>query len=155
VSVQIEIEAVDSMPAGALMRLSEMASQVLRRLGIDSTLTILVAADDVVQEMNARYRGIDAPTDVLAFPAGPLPPEVAETPYLGDLILAYHHTIAQAQQYGHPPADEFALLVVHGILHLAGYDHDTPETQRQMWQKQTELLSAIGVDMIVPDYVHE
>ncbi len=156
VQIDDDLELTRAMPAEALQRLAAAAEVTLQRLGITSTLTIYIAADAFVQDLNARYRGVDAPTDVLSFRAESLPPEVAEheTPYLGDVIVAYARTLAQALQSGHRPADAFVLLVVHGILHLVGEDHDTPATQQQMWRKQTELLNTLAVDISVPDFVH-
>ncbi len=147
----------NTMPVSALQRLSTVATHILEHLGVKAALTIVIATDDYVQALNREHRGIDAPTDVLSFAADPLPPPiVAEegNDYLGDLILAYHHTLSQAQAANHNPADEFALLVVHGILHLVGYDHDSPATQQVMWAKQAELLEMLGIGLTVPDFIH-
>lgn len=144
----------ENMPTEALQQLASVATQVLEALDITATLTIYIATDDYVQTLNREYRGVDAPTDVLSFAAEPLPPEVEEEAYLGDLILAYHHTLQQARQAGHDPLDEFSLLVVHGILHLAGFDHNTPTTQRIMWTKQAELLKMLGINLTIPDFIH-
>ena len=80
------------------------------------------------------------------------PEEAYEAPYLGDLIVAYPYTARQAAKAGHTLADEFTLLVVHGTLHLLGYDHDTAENQDRMWAKQAELLAALGVTGITVEY---
>lgn len=118
----------------------------------DSTMTVVIAGDDTITRLNRDYRGVDAPTDVLSFPADAMPDEFDdEPPYLGDLVIAYPYALAQAQQHGHTPADSFALLVVHGTLHLLGYDHDTPENRASMWQAQERALLALGISpAIVP-----
>lgn len=156
VQIDDDLELSPAMPAEALMKLADVAHQVLQRLAVVADLSIVIAPDELVHDLNKRHRGVDAPTDVLSFPAEPLPPEIAaeETPYLGDLILAYPYTLTQAQATHHNPADEFALLVVHGILHLLGYDHDTPASQQIMWQKQAELLKMLDIAIVVPDFVH-
>lgn len=113
-------------------------------------LTLVNSSDEHVQALNKQYRGINAPTDVLSFPAAPLPEEMAEAPYLGDLIVAYPYTKRHAEEAGHNPDDEFVLLAIHGTLHLLGYDHDTPENQTAMWTEQGEALGAFGINIEVP-----
>jgi probable rRNA maturation factor len=153
-----DLSLEENMSAEALLRLETVAVATLQRLDFtpEIGLSIYVASDAYVRQLNRRYRGVDAPTDVLSFAAEPLPREVAsqEAPYAGDIILAYSHTLQQAQQAGHRPDDEFALLIVHGILHLAGYDHDTPASQARMWAKQAEVLATLGIGLTVPDFVH-
>jgi len=110
-------------------------------------MTVVVTDDAQVQELNARYRGVDAVTDVLAFPTrGPEErfvegPEAAN--YLGDVVIAYPRAAAQAEAAGHSVADELRLLVVHGTLHLLGYDDVTPEERATMWARQEEILAKL------------
>ncbi|MCC6564927.1 MAG: rRNA maturation RNase YbeY, partial [Chloroflexi bacterium] len=97
----------------------------------------------------------DSVTDVLTFPAYPLPDDIVqemdEPPYLGDLVIAYPYTCAQAERLGHSPADSLSLLVVHGTLHLLGHDHDTPERRAAMWDVQANALRALSIsEDIVP-----
>jgi len=115
-------------------------------------LTIVITDNDTIKTFNQQFRGIDTPTDVLSFPAG-APPVVLpdEPPYLGDLIIAYPYAITQAEREGHNPADWLALLVIHGALHLLGYDHDSAERQSTMWAAQEKLLLVLGITpKIVP-----
>lgn len=118
------------------------------------SLTIVITDNASVQALNQQHRGVDAPTDVLSFPADPLPPElqaVDEMPYCGDLIIAYPYAKAQAEKLNHALADSLCLLVVHGTLHLLGYDHDTPDNRRTMWTAQAQALATLGIsDSIVP-----
>jgi probable rRNA maturation factor len=102
--------------------------------------------------VNRQFRGIDAPTDVLSFPADEPPIEIDdEPPYLGDLIIAYPYASEQAARQGHTLSDSLSLLVVHGTLHLLGYDHDTPEHRAEMWAAQDAALTALGISTaIVP-----
>ena len=117
----------------------------------EGDVTIIITDDDAVAELNERFLGREGPTDVLSFPAQEeesefvLPPEEAATPYLGDVIIALPFTERQARRLGRPLRDELALLVVHGILHLLGYEHATPEQKAEMWQKQDAILSGLGV----------
>lgn len=139
--------------------LAELAIRVMDSVGcaVTTELAIQIVTDDFMQHLNRTYREIDAPTDVLSFVAEALPEEIAmeEPPYLGDLIIAYNYTLKVANEANHTPSDEFGLAIVHGILHLVGYDHDTPDTQKAMWEKQAELLLSLGINMVVPDFVHD
>ena len=115
-------------------------------------LGLVVGDDAEIHELNLRYRGIDAPTDVLSFamlesagdhafvvPAGvPL--------YLGDVIVSYPRAVEQALAAGHSAAEELDLLVVHGVLHLLGYDHDTDERKAAMWSRQEAVIGKRLVD---------
>ena len=118
-----------------------------------STLSIVIETNAAVHALNRAHRDVDAPTDVLSFPADPLPPPIAalEAPHLGDLIIAYPYASAQATRHQHPLDDSLALLVVHGTLHLLGYDHDTAERKAAMWTAQAQILTQLGIDTaIVP-----
>lgn len=127
-------------------------------------MTLVVTNDEQVRALNAQYRGVDAATDVLSFPAEPLPDELRramveaggdETLYLGNLIVAYPYTAQHAQSAGHALDDELVLLAVHGTLHLLGFDHDNAAHQAAMWQAQAEALAALGVALRVPDFTFE
>lgn len=136
--------------------LADAAKMVLSQHAVqsDSSLSVVIVADDFVQGLNRQFRGIDAPTDVLSFPADSPPVVIeGEPPYLGDLIIAYPYAAAQAEQTGHGLNDSLALLVVHGTLHLLGYDHDTPVNRALMWAAQESALCALGILVeIVPSF---
>ena len=106
-------------------------------------LTLVVTGDEALQELNRRYLEIDAPTDVLSFPAGEINPENGAV-YLGDIAISYPRAQAQAALAGHPVAAEMQLLVVHGVLHLLGYDHASPGEKAAMWETQDQVLEALG-----------
>lgn len=105
---------------------------------------------DGMHFLNRDYRGVDRPTDVLAFAL-----EEAEGPplpgggrLLGDVVVAVDVAASQAEARGHDVEAELALLMVHGLLHLLGEDHDTPARKARMWRRQAELLAALGVPPI-------
>jgi probable rRNA maturation factor len=120
----------------------------------DAELSIVVTSDSAVQQLNRDYRGVDAPTDVLSFAAQEendeldlaMPPELAAEldRYLGDIVIAYPYTMQQAAHFGSTPAAELRLMVVHGVLHLLGDDHDTPEAEAEMWARQESVLAQFG-----------
>ncbi len=122
------------------------ASAVLTHMNQEATteLTIAVEDDDYLQSLNLQFLGIDAPTDVLSFPAGEVDPESGNL-YLGDIILSLPRATLQAQSANHPLENEMQLLIIHGILHLLGYDHTTLETKAEMWALQAGLLEQLGI----------
>jgi probable rRNA maturation factor len=112
-------------------------------------LTVLITDDAQVEELNRVYRGVAASTDVLAFGDSEetdsfvLSPEVA--PYLGDIVISYPRAVEQAAAYGHPTEEELSILVVHGVLHLLGYDHEEVDDREAMWQVQSTALAQLGI----------
>lgn len=119
---------------------------------VDVEMTIVVTGDQTLRALNRQYRGVDAPTDVLAF-AGetggetPFVHAPGQPPYLGDVLISFPRAEAQAQAGGHPLSAELQLLVVHGVLHLLGHDHATPAQKRKMWAAQAEILRLVGAPL--------
>ena len=113
---------------------------------IDSSLSIVVTDDPQMHQLNQQFVGIDSTTDVLSFPAGYMDPDTNSF-YLGDILISYPRAREQATQAGHSVDAELQLLVVHGILHLAGHDHDKDQDKVKMWSAQAEILSNLGVDL--------
>jgi probable rRNA maturation factor len=111
-----------------------------------ASLTILLSGDEQLQQMNHQFLGIDAPTDVLSFPAGETDPETGE-PYLGDVIISCQRAQAQATAGGHTLVDELQLLIIHGMLHLLGHDHAEAEAKACMWAAQSAILAQLGVQV--------
>jgi probable rRNA maturation factor len=152
IEVQIDDEYA-SLVDGENLRAAAKATLIANEVE-DAELTIVVTSDTAVQQLNRDYRGIDAPTDVLSFAAQEgetehdlaLPPELtAELErYLGDIIIAYPYTMQQAEHFGNAPAAELRLMVIHGVLHLLGDDHDTPEAEAEMWARQEAVLAQFG-----------
>ena len=108
-------------------------------------LSLVVTSADAIQALNRQFAGEDAPTDVLSFPAAddPTATEPGEPRYLGDVIIAYPVAAAQAAQAGHTVEDEMRLLAIHGVLHLLGYDHDTPEREAEIQALQSAALDVL------------
>ena len=140
--------------------LAEVARQVLTAepASPDAELSLVITGQERVQQLNRDYLGRDRPTDVLAFsmlaglPAegeASAPPFVAPPDgvvHLGEVIISYPQAVIQAEEHKHPVPKEIALLIIHGILHLLGYDDEKPEEKRQMRAREREILSAIKVD---------
>ena len=96
-----------------------------------------------MSELNSQFRGIESTTDVLSFPAGESDPESDEI-YLGDVIISYTQAAGQAKKGGHSIESELLLLVVHGMLHLLGYDHADKVEKESMWAVKARILSSVG-----------
>ena len=106
----------------------------------DRNLTILLTGDAAVQELNARFRQQDKPTNVLSFPAMPNPER-----HLGDVALAYQTCAREAADQGKPLAAHLQHLVAHGALHLLGYDHMTDEEASEMEGLERVVLAGLGI----------
>jgi probable rRNA maturation factor len=110
----------------------------------EGDLSIVLTDDAQLQQLNRDYLGIDAPTDVLSFPATETDPDSQAT-YLGDILISVPRAAQQALEAGHPLASEVQLLVVHGVLHLLGYDHAGRAEKERMWTVQAAILESIGL----------
>jgi len=104
----------------------------------DSEVSVVLADDAMQRALNRRWRGRDAPTNVLSFASG-------ERPLLGDVVLAYETVAREAGEQGKSLADHLAHLVAHGVLHLLGYDHEAPHEAEAMEALERRALAGIGV----------
>jgi len=110
-------------------------------------ISLVFTDSETVQRLNRDYRGVDEPTDVIAFymlpqkensPTFVLPPDGITR--LGEVIISYPKAVEQSREQGHSVDKELALLIIHGILHLLGYDHQQPEEEKRMRGREQELL---------------
>lgn len=113
----------------------------------DSELSIILTDDARLHELNLNYLNVDAPTDVLSFPASETDPETGAR-YIGDVLISIPRAQAQAEAAGHPLEAEVQLLVVHGVLHLLGHDHARAKEKARMWKAQAEILERLGLGHI-------
>ena len=114
-------------------------------------LTLVLSDEKLVRQLNSEYLGIDEPTDVLSFPAGEIDPDTHSL-YLGDVIISIPIAKAQASERALSLRDELYLLVVHGVLHLLGYDHVDEAEKQKMWSLQREILKRLGCEYAAPEY---
>lgn len=129
------------------------ANTILSLCGVDDIeLSILIVNNRSVRELNKKYRGIDKPTDVLAFPPSPLrllsgqavpfPRRGEGDPLrlLGDIVISLEKSHTQAEERGHSPEQEFKILLTHGILHLLGYDHEISRSEAQRMKRKEKII---------------
>ena len=138
----IEIEVEDAAWTAAL---PDAEAVVLRAataaLGtVEGDLVVLLTDDAGVQDLNARFRDKDRPTNVLSFPAAE-----SAFPHLGDVVLAHAYCAAEAQTQGKSLSDHLSHLVVHGVLHLLGRDHEDDAEAEEMEAEEREILASLGV----------
>lgn len=146
IDIHIE-EKFRGMVDGGLVK--RIARQVLKTEGVAPPYEVsLVFTDsETVRQLNRDYRGVDKPTDVLSFHMLPqkgndssfaLPPDGVTR--LGEVIISCPQAAEQAREQGHSPERELALLIIHGLLHLLNYDHEEPQEESDMREKEKELL---------------
>ena len=101
-------------------------------------MELVICDDPTIRALNREYRGIDKATDVLSFPYEPMPMAP-----IGSIVISADHVRSEAETFGHSEDDEFALLFLHGTLHLLGYDHETDDGE--MRRKEEEIITKLGL----------
>jgi probable rRNA maturation factor len=135
--------------------LREIAEKTLQAEGIAPPVEmgLVITSAEAVQQLNKTYRGEDEPTDVLAFQMFPQTEPKRElsfvTPpdgirHLGEVVISYTQAVQQAQEQGHSVEQEIALLTVHGVLHLLGWDHEQPQERQRMRAEEEEILRKLS-----------
>lgn len=136
----IEDEAWETASPGldALARACQTAAVRLEPR-LDGEIALLATSDEAMRALNSRFRGKDAPTNVLSFPSdGP-------AGFLGDIALARETCTREAADKGIALSDHAAHLIVHGMLHLIGYDHQEPGEADKMERRETEILASMRI----------
>ncbi|MGC9394382.1 MAG: rRNA maturation RNase YbeY [Anaerolineae bacterium] len=153
VDIQVEehVGPVDIKP------LRKAVIETLAQQGVREAceVVVVISNDAALRDLNARFRGIDAPTDVLAFAddtRGPFAGGGGKFPrYLGDIVISIDRAREQAETADGVLVQELQLLTVHGVLHLLGHDHAEPADKAAMWAAQTAILTALGADIALPE----
>ncbi len=136
----------DAAAEEIVLRMAQAAFEQERKFPA-AELSVLLADDTFVQSLNRKFRGKDKPTNVLSFPHAPSPADALhnEPSSLGDIALAYETVKAEAKHQGKSFDDHLAHLVVHGVLHLLGYDHVDEKDAEQMEMRERDLLKLFGI----------
>lgn len=106
----------------------------------EGNLALLLAGDDTLHQLNREFRGKDKPTDVLSFPSLPM-----DRPFLGDIAVALGVSAKDAEIQGKKLADHLVHLLIHGYLHLLGFDHETDEEASEMEALEIKALATLGI----------
>lgn len=130
------LKSADGVTEQALLRFSQKARKAV---GLKGTVGLLLTCDREMQQLNRRFRGKDKPTDVLSFPAV----DVVADKFAGDLAISVDIASANARSFGHSTKKELCVLILHGLLHLAGYDHETDAGE--MARKEARLRRELGL----------
>lgn len=129
-----------------IRRAAEAAARIPRSGLAGAGAALALSSDEHVAMLNGAYRGKHGPTNVLSFPAGADHPQVPGDPrFLGDIIFAAETVAAEAASMGISASHHLQHLVVHGLLHLAGFDHETEEEAVEMETLETEILATLGI----------
>jgi len=135
---------------GALVK--RVAEKMLVKLGLEgSELSVLLCDDRLIHQLNLEHRDKDKPTDVLSFPQAEFdaPEQLAEGHHLhllGDVVISLDTAHRQAEGRGRPLLEEVRFLLAHGVLHLVGYDHMTPDEKRVMTLRTKQLVRAAPLE---------
>ncbi|MCJ7734072.1 MAG: rRNA maturation RNase YbeY [Anaerolineales bacterium] len=114
------------------------------------SLSVRITDNQEIKNLNQQFRGINRVTDVLSFPTDFTDPDL-DSRYVGDVVISYPQAEKQAQNSGHPVGAELQLLVVHGVLHLLGYDHGDENEKEKMWSLQAKILEKLGLNIQVEE----
>jgi probable rRNA maturation factor len=125
-------------------RAAEAAAAVAGEAEEAFEVSVMLTDDAHIQELNRTWRGKDKPTNVLSFPA-PEQPGAEGPRHLGDIALAYETLVRESEEESKALADHFAHLIVHGILHLLGYDHEDEAEAEIMEALEVKALATLGI----------
>jgi len=141
----------DAWTAWGLSRpsLTRFAKKAQTSIGLEGDVEILLAGDTTLRRLNRDFRAKDKPTDVLSFPA---PPDFADG-HAGDLAISLQTAQRQANEHGHTLADEVRVLLLHGLLHLCGMDHETDSGE--MAARESDLRKSLKLPSGLIDRVHK
>ena len=137
--ILVQVEEHVSSPIEAALVEKAAQETLLHQSAGEGDLTVVLTDDAQLQALNYEYLGIDAPTDVLSFPADFIDPDNNRR-YFGDILISIERAQAQAEVASHAVQDEILLLTVHGVLHLLGHDHAEEDEKQRMWAAQDEIL---------------
>ncbi len=147
--VSLDISVPSSLWRG-LPRARAIARETIAAAALESggarpeaMVSLCLADDAALRALNARWRGIDKPTNVLSFPAAS-GGALGDPTTLGDIALAYETLQREAEDLGVPLADHYRHLLAHGFLHLIGYDHETDAEAERMEALETRILERLG-----------
>nr|WP_303003789.1 rRNA maturation RNase YbeY [uncultured Blautia sp.] len=162
-TIQIDYETEKKLDIDYTQLANRVAHKILEteQCPYEASVNLVITDNEEIKEVNAQFRNINAPTDVLSFPMIPFPSPAdysiiedqdeyfdldTDELLLGDVMISVDRVYTQAEEYGHSTEREFSFLFAHSMLHLLGYDHMEPEEAAVMEKKQSEALAALGIN---------
>ena len=141
----LTLELVDAhdVPESLRSLATRVATAVSDAAGLQGTVALRICSDAEMRRLNRQFRDVDQSTDVLAFPPDAAPGSDPES--IGDVALSYTRVVSQGRAHDHGPEREFAYLVTHALLHLAGFTHDRAPDYTQMRHVEEEILASLGL----------
>lgn len=146
IDVQVDNACCPEVAEDWLQEVARMALEA-ESVAANTEVSLVVTGDDTVAQLNQQYRGVEGTTDVLSFsltegeePFVSPPDDVVR---LGEVIISYPQAVRQAKEQGHPALVELAHLVVHGVLHLLGYDHEVAAQRVRMRRRERAILARV------------
>ena len=124
---------------GKTMSTTKSQGGLCSPLAQNGILNIAFLSDDEIRALNREHRGIDKTTDVLSFHYFDDFSEVTSDEVAGEIILSESRIMSQSAELGHPPRQEFEILLIHSILHILGFDHETEEEYLEMWRFEEKI----------------
>ncbi len=149
INILIDKEYKSGIKAAWLKNVARQV-QAAENVSEKSEMGLKITGDEEIHKLNLQYLDEDRPTDVLSFPmneqldAAPVFVKVPDGKlHLGDIVISYPTALKQAGEHHHPVEREIAILLIHGILHLLGYDHDIPAREQKMHRREEAILKII------------
>ena len=144
-NISIAIEAGDWQSVVDLEILTHVAIAAALEIDEKRSIDVLYTDDSSIQVINQKWRGKDGPTNILSFPAAPQPVPAGEVAHLGDLVLGWQTIVREASEAGKPLNHHITHLVIHGTLHLLGFDHETDAEAALMEAREIAILAGMGL----------
>ncbi len=156
INILIE-EGIEITTSSSWLEKTVEASLVAEKAPPNSEISLVITGQERIRELNLEYRGQDKPTDVLSFSMAEQkeqeePVNFIEPPdgmlHLGEVVISYPQAVIQAEENNHSINRELAVLIVHGVLHILGYDHEKPEMETAMTTREKEILAELEKENI-------
>ncbi|CCV64161.1 Probable rRNA maturation factor [Alteracholeplasma palmae J233] len=126
-----------------ITEIEKLITHIFDSIDEKKNMQIIFVTPEQIHNLNLTYRNVDRPTDVLSFPN-----DDEDDDSLGDIFISIEQAINQAEEYGHSFEREIGFLSVHGYLHLKGYDHHTPEEEKEMTFMQEQILKKAQLERV-------